>query len=184
MSLRYALLGLLMKHDATGYELMQEFKEKIIYFWHAHHTQIYRELSKMENEGLVKSRVVHQADHPDKKIYHIQQAGKDVVYDWLNEQAAEPAKLKDFRLLKVALFDFIETERAIDFLKSCQERHKNALDIMQNIQKEKIGEITNEKENLGEYLTSEFGIRYMKLWIDWCNWAIDTLKRRGMGHEH
>ncbi|MCC5893263.1 PadR family transcriptional regulator, partial [Exiguobacterium sp.] len=68
MALRHALLGLLTHQPATGYALNATFKAQMIHFWHAHHTQIYRELLKMEDEALVSSEHVTQHDLPDKKI--------------------------------------------------------------------------------------------------------------------
>ncbi|MFC4617884.1 PadR family transcriptional regulator [Camelliibacillus cellulosilyticus] len=178
MSLRYALLGLLMKREATGYELAQQFKEKMIYFWRAHHTQIYRELAKLEKEGLIDGRVVRQTDHPDKKIYKIAEPGQNELFEWLNEKSAEPLNLKDSELLRVALFDFVDRERAITFLENSKAYHTRIYQVMKDYQAEHIIDDGSYKEKkLGEYLTSEFGVRYMKTWMDWCDWAIAVIKK-------
>ncbi len=38
---------------------------------------------------------------------------------------------------------------------------------------------TFKEDELGEYLTSEFGIRYMESWLSWCDWAIKVLEKKG-----
>ena len=54
MSLRHAVLGLLSLQPSTGYELTQRFDRSLRNAWHASHSQIYPELSKLEAEGLVE----------------------------------------------------------------------------------------------------------------------------------
>lgn len=175
MSLRYALLGLLMDKDATGYELMNEFREKIIYFWKAHHTQIYRELGKMEDAGLVVSHVVHQTDYPDKKVYHIQESGRKALMEWLSDYHVDPPSLKDSQLLKVAMFQFIDPAEAIAFLEQSKGHHEIILKNMKLWQEKNI---PDKKGKIGEYLTSEYGIRSMQNWLDWCDWAIAFLREQ------
>ncbi|HEX7066112.1 MAG TPA: PadR family transcriptional regulator [Bacillales bacterium] len=177
MSLRYAILGLLSKQEATGYELTQRFRKTTIHFWYAHHTQIYRELAKMEKEELVGYRVVHQEDHPDKKIYTIKDKGFQELLSWLLESEIDPPKLKDSRLLKVSLFHLIPTDRSIRFLEKSRREHVETLQGMEFWKEHHLPENQCYQSKIGEYLTLEFGIRAMKTWIDWCDWAIEVLRK-------
>lgn len=176
MSLRYAILGLLSKHEATGYELTRRFKDTMIHFWYAHHTQIYRELSKMEKEGLVGYRVVHQDDHPDKKIYSIKDKGFQELMNWLLESELDPPKLKDSRMLKVSLFNLIPPDQAIRFIEKSKNDHKEALRKMKSWKDNNLPDNRVYKNKIGEYLTVEFGIRSMESWMEWCDWAIAVLQ--------
>jgi len=54
MSLRHAVLGLLAVEPATGYELAQRFDKSLAHAWHASHSQIYPELSRLDEEGMVE----------------------------------------------------------------------------------------------------------------------------------
>ena len=54
MSLRYALLALLTSEPMTGYDISRRFQSSVGHVWHAHDSQIYPELRKMEAEGLVE----------------------------------------------------------------------------------------------------------------------------------
>jgi DNA-binding PadR family transcriptional regulator len=54
MSLRHAVLGLLAARPSTGYELAQRFDQSLAHAWHASHSQIYPELGRLDEEGLVE----------------------------------------------------------------------------------------------------------------------------------
>ena len=54
MSLRHAVLGLLAVEPATGYDLAQRFDKSLAHAWHASHSQIYPELARLDEEGMVE----------------------------------------------------------------------------------------------------------------------------------
>lgn len=176
MALRYALLGLLAKDEATGYELNHQFKETMIHFWTAHHTQIYRELVKMEEEEMVSSRVIRQVDYPDKKVYKLEDKGYEALLTWLLSKEMSQPKLKDDLLLRVSLFHLIPSDKAIGFLQRAKEQHTFGLGLMSDWKDSHFPDGHFEQKDLGEYLTSEFGKRYMQNWIDWCDWAIHVIQ--------
>lgn len=55
MSLRHAILTALIEEPSSGLALTRRFDRSIGYFWQATHQQVYRELGKLEMEGLVPS---------------------------------------------------------------------------------------------------------------------------------
>ena len=55
MSLRHALLALLSAHPMTGYDVAKRFDGSVGFMWQAPHSQIYPELRRMEDAGLVKA---------------------------------------------------------------------------------------------------------------------------------
>ena len=48
------MLGLLSQQPGTGYELTQRFDRSLTNAWHASHSQIYPELAKLQEQGLVE----------------------------------------------------------------------------------------------------------------------------------
>ena len=56
-TLKYAILGLLMKKDMTGYELTKEFNSALFEFWNASHSQIYPKLKALTKEGLIEYHI-------------------------------------------------------------------------------------------------------------------------------
>ena len=85
MSLQYGILGLLSYAPMNGYNLKKMFGHSINYIWTASLSQIYRELTFLERDGLVASKVQEQEDRPDKKVYTITQSGKLAFQAWLKQ---------------------------------------------------------------------------------------------------
>jgi PadR family transcriptional regulator AphA len=53
-TLGHALLGLLADHPRTGYALLKHFEQSLGYAWPASHSQIYPELAKLREAGLIR----------------------------------------------------------------------------------------------------------------------------------
>jgi PadR family transcriptional regulator AphA len=82
MSLRHSLLGLLSVQPATGYELTRKFDVSLSNAWHASHSQIYPELGRLADQGLVE--VVSEGAR-GSRTYAVTQAGRDELRRWLVE---------------------------------------------------------------------------------------------------
>ncbi len=87
MSLRHAILGLLELSPGTGYELTQRFDITLNNAWHARHSQIYPELAKLEEAGLVE--VVGEGAR-NSRTFAATAAGRDELHRWLTE--VEPSR--------------------------------------------------------------------------------------------
>lgn len=85
MTLGFILLGLLIGKPMTGYDLKAFFKNSVNFFWSAELSQIYRELSRLEKQGYISSRIEHQEGKPNKKIYDVTEEGQAEFLKWLKE---------------------------------------------------------------------------------------------------
>lgn len=178
MALRHALLGLLTHQPATGYALNATFKAQMIHFWHAHHTQIYRELLKMEEEQFVSSEHVTQHDLPDKKIYSITEEGRQELIDWLRQPTSFQPKLKDENLLRVSLLHLLPLEEAIRYVEETKIHHEHVASQIRVFQEAH----QSDEDTLGYLLTSEYAIRMMENYAGWADWAIEQMKKREEKH--
>jgi DNA-binding PadR family transcriptional regulator len=84
MSLRHAVLGLLATQPGTGYELTQRFDVSLGNAWHASHSQIYPELARLQEAGMVE--VVEEGARRSR-TYGITGAGRDELRRWLLESS-------------------------------------------------------------------------------------------------
>jgi PadR family transcriptional regulator AphA len=80
MSLRHAVLGLLATQPATGYDLARRFELSINNAWHASHSQIYPELGKLQEAGMVE--VVGEGAR-NSRTYAITDAGREELRRWM-----------------------------------------------------------------------------------------------------
>ena len=83
MSLRHALLGLLARQPATGYELARLFDRSLRTTWAATHSQVYPELARLLEAGLVE--VVARGAR-GSKTYAVTSEGRAELRRWLVEQ--------------------------------------------------------------------------------------------------
>ena len=65
MALRYALLGALADQPRTGYALLKHFEQSLAYAWPASHSQIYPELARLLEDGLIEQTGTGRAQLED-----------------------------------------------------------------------------------------------------------------------
>ena len=82
MALRYAILGYLSTAPGSGYDLAQQLQGGLGWFWSASHSQIYPELKRLEDAGLVESEPTTVGEKLEKRIYSITDEGRRVLTAW------------------------------------------------------------------------------------------------------
>ena len=105
MSLRHALLAILAVEPMTGYDLTKHFDRSAAYVWHAPHSQIYPELRKLEDVGLVTAESVARGDRGIKRTYSITDAGLAELTEWVGE-LTPPAPERDAFHLKATYLEY------------------------------------------------------------------------------
>jgi DNA-binding PadR family transcriptional regulator len=85
MAIAHAILVSLVDCPASGYDLAKQFEASVGFFWRATHQQIYRELTKLEEQGWISAEVISQENRPDKKLYSVTDLGKQQLIEWINE---------------------------------------------------------------------------------------------------
>lgn len=99
MNVRTLCLSILHEGEASGYEIRKMCTEgECSYFVEASYGSIYPALAKLEDEGLVTSRVEHQAGKPSKKVYAITEPGRAVFIDSLFEPLGDDTYRSPFML--------------------------------------------------------------------------------------
>ena len=99
MNVRTICLAILYGGESTGYEIRKLSVEgEFSYFVDASFGAIYPALQKLETDGLVTSRVEHQAGKPAKKIYAITGKGRREFIDSLFERLGEDQYRSEFLL--------------------------------------------------------------------------------------
>lgn len=99
MSLRYALLAILRVGPLSGYDLQKQFHQSVGHVWHAPDSQIYPELRKMENDGLVEAEEQTRGERGTRRLYHVTDAGNRAFLDWMAspldyQRVRDPAHLR------------------------------------------------------------------------------------------
>ncbi|KQV08036.1 PadR family transcriptional regulator [Leifsonia sp. Root112D2] len=122
MSLRYALLALLSVEPMTGYDLYKQFESTVGHVWYAPDSQIYPELRKMDQDGLVEGEMVPWGPRGTKRRYHITDAGVVAFRTWMNDDL-EYSRARDRPHLKAAYLEWATPTSAIRQLNSHIAHH-------------------------------------------------------------
>ncbi|WP_024803577.1 PadR family transcriptional regulator [Nocardia sp. BMG51109] len=172
MSIRYALLGLLRDQPATGYELTQRFAQGIgRHAWSAKHSQIYPELRKLTDEGLIE--VVEEGAR-GKRVYGVTEPGRAELREWLL-RGPDEGTVRNPLLLWMFLIGGLDPDDALRALRAVEERAT-----------EMLGELTETYDFLaaeggelpaGAY-AAQFGIHTYRATREWARWAIEEQAER------
>ncbi|MBD1874105.1 PadR family transcriptional regulator [Nodosilinea sp. FACHB-131] len=175
MALSHAILSALTDRPCSGYDLAKQFDGSVGFFWHASHQQIYRELTKLEQQGLVTAEAIAQAGKPDKKIYCVTAAGKTQLKEWI----AQPAKCvptKDDLLVKLFVGYLVPPDTMGATLEHERAQHVATLAAYRDIEQKYFSQ--PEAMPLAarfQYITLRNGIHYETSWLTWCDETLATL---------
>ena len=181
MSISHSILASLAGgKPCSGYDLAKQFNTTVGFFWHATHQQIYRELSRMEREGLVVSEVVVQEERPDKKLYRVTAKGKELLIQWLSEPS-EPSPVKEDLLAKLHVGYLAPENTIIEELLRHRKIHSDRLDHYLSVKDRyfSVPEGLSEKSRF-RYLILKRGIMHEEGWIEWFDLALETLKKESV----
>lgn len=101
--MREAMLALLVKEPAHGYELRQRLARALGAVSEAVNPgQVYMTLARLEKAGLVRGAQVQQSAAPDKRVYEVTAAGMEQVAAWLIDASWPKPAPAEFHLKLVA----------------------------------------------------------------------------------
>jgi PadR family transcriptional regulator AphA len=82
MALRYAILGYLSTAPGSGYDLSQQLQGGLGWFWSASHSQVYPELKRLEEGGLIEGAPTTVGEKLEKRVYSITPEGRAALTKW------------------------------------------------------------------------------------------------------
>jgi len=161
--LRYALLGLLASRPMSGYELAKLFDGELRNVWTAKHSQIYPELARLLDDGLIRQ----SASGPRRRrTYSITAAGKAALRAWLIE--SEPDRsYRHEAMLRVLFLWLLEPGQAEAYLRQEEEFHRAQLAVLKEVQRIR----PSGPAQRAQHLAREWGLRLEKALADWSAWA-------------
>src|ERR1700751_2897438 len=166
MSLRHALLGLLANRTASGYDLMKLFDTSLANVWPATQSQVYSELTRLADAGLVE--VTAQGPR-GRKDYALTKTGLAELRHWLTETRPEQPRRNDV-LLRVFFLDQLTSEQRVEFLRHQAEQAASHHAELRRLQE---SQALNESGMLtaNGRLALEYGLRLTAMQEEWACWA-------------
>ena len=173
-------MGLLAQEVLSGYDLMQRMKGRVGNFWRAGHSQIYPELSRLEEAGHVTHNVVRQTDRPDKKVYEITSRGLEALKEWVTEPPV-PGAPRDELVLKAYSVWLADPKKAARLFRDEQRAHEEQLarykETRSWMRKESDGDLDRPGSPwFAGYAALRRGLIYEKGYAEWCGWVADSIE--------
>jgi DNA-binding PadR family transcriptional regulator len=182
MSLRDAVLAALLEGEYSGYDLAKSFDASVANFWMATPQQLYRELDRLAEQGLIQARVVHQERRPNKRVYSLTEAGHDAIQQFTS-RAPKPCVIRDELAVKVLAADAGNAQAVREFT---LERLQWATAKLQRYERFRTRlldgrseeEYLAQAERVGPYLTLLRGISFEQENIRWAERVLTVIERR------
>lgn len=172
MSLRHALLGLLNYGSASGYDLLHTFNTSLANAWPANQSQVYGELGRLTDAGLLEVRAEGLRG---RKEYSITDAGRAELEHWLAD--TEPNRVhRSEPLLRVFFLGALSHAQAVDYLREEAELADRRQEGFRKVEATTDWE-ADDRAVYGR-LALEYGLRLMAMQKEWSAWAIGYLNGR------
>src|SRR3954466_5216899 len=143
------ILGMIALGKRTGYEIKAFVDKTTRYFWAASYGQIYPELKRLEEQGLVKGRPEPSGGRA-RTVYELTEAGEAALKDWLASDEEDLYELRGEGMLKLFFSDSLP-ERRIEIVRAMRERSERKLAQLRSI------EPHASQGPKGSYLTLQMG---------------------------
>jgi DNA-binding PadR family transcriptional regulator len=172
MSLPHAILTALLEKPSSGLELTRRFDKSIGYFWSATHQQIYRELGKLEADGLIRALPAEQPARGQRKSYEVLPAGRAELARWTSA-SQEPKPLRDALLLRLRAAAVVGTAGLEDDLRRHLELHERQLTEYREIEKRDFPPGKDSPQDRLQHLVLRAGIDLETFWTGWLRHALE-----------
>jgi len=182
VSLRDAVLAALLEGEASGYDLAKGFDASVANFWMATPQQLYRELERLADQGLIQARVVHQERRPNKRMFSLTEAGRDAIRQF-TARAPKPSVIRDELAVKVLAADAGDAQAVRDFMVERLQWAKAKLQRYERMRARMLDgrsedEYLAQTERVGPYLTLLRGISFEQENIRWAERVLKVIERR------
>ena len=187
----YGMLGLLaFWGPMSGYDIKGLFDHTLAPMWGAAHSQIYKELRRMQELGWVDMEREEQEARPDRKVYSITEKGNNALREW-QSRPADVFQLRDELLLKVLFGSFAAPEHVEKNVQAAIIEHEQRLASYRQASyfiptrgefrhgdKRHNPYATESEEDPYFALIAHFAIEFEKTYVRWLYETLDFVQKR------
>jgi DNA-binding PadR family transcriptional regulator len=159
VKLENILLGVLLQHPSTGYDLKRYLDTHGRFLRsNTQMSQVYRSLGQMEDRGWISYSIEPRPGAQDAKRYEATEEGATVFLDWLASPYVPPSRFQDPDfIVRMTFAGFMTVEQVIDLVETELEtrqhqvaRYRNRDRRLQRVPNESFDEPLGEA--IGEWL--------------------------------
>ena len=160
----YVILGMVSREPRSGYEIKALVDNSTRFFWAASYGQIYPELKRLAEAGLVAG-----VDAPTggrrRTVYAITAAGEEALKDWLR-LPPQTYEMREEGLLKLFFASVLPREEAAPILASMREHRQRTVEQLREIEPKAAA-----KADGGDpfpLMVLRSGIEFNEWFAEWC----------------
>lgn len=168
----YVILGMLRKGPKSGYEIKAKADISTRFFWAVSYGQIYPELKRLEEAGLIEG-VADAGSGRQRKVFSITESGVEALREWLRRPGELHSELRHEGVLRFFFSDALSSDERMELLEAMRSKHELLREQLTAI----VPSAEEAREETGDYLgllTLETGLAYQELFVELC----DRLERR------
>lgn len=156
----YVILGMVSREARSGYEIKAAVDSSTRFFWAASYGQIYPELKRLAEAGLVEGSDAPRGDRK-RTVYAITAGGEAELMQWLRKPP-ETAEMREEGLLKLFFAGVLPPEDAVATLRVMRQRRLELAERLRGM------EPTALEKDPFSLIVLQGGIEFNEWFADWC----------------
>ena len=160
-STAHVILGMVSREPRSGYEIKAAVDNSTRFFWAASYGQIYPELKRLSEAGLVEGVDAPRGERK-RTVYAITAAGEKALEEWLR-LPPETAEMREEGLLKLFFSGLLPAEETVETLRTMRRRRLELIGRLQEMEPK-----AQEKDDPFPLMVLRGGIEFNEWFADWC----------------
>jgi PadR family transcriptional regulator, regulatory protein AphA len=158
----YVILGMLRLGKRTGYDIKQLVDRSTRFFWAASYGQIYPELKRLEDAGLIRGSADPQGGR-QRRAYELTREGDRALDEWLRDPDVSLVETRDLALLKLFFADGLPPADAAAIARAASERHAGIVAALEEVERWKRADAPQAEDSM-TFEVLRFGLDFHR----WC----------------
>jgi DNA-binding PadR family transcriptional regulator len=177
-SLGHALLAAIAREPLSGYDVVQLLRDPIGYFWEVRHSQVYPELSRLEQSGLISGSSAPGPGPRPTRTFAITEPGLGVLRAWISRPTRFGGR-RDELMLKVYASWLVEPSVTAGLIREARTHHAAQLALYvgreESARARGIDRLGPRDPRFADYLTLRRGVGFERGRLAWCDWVLTEL---------
>jgi PadR family transcriptional regulator AphA len=168
------ILGMLALGARTGYDVKRAIDLSTRFFWNASYGQIYPELHRLEERGLV-SATPDPTGGRRRTAYELTAAGRAVLREWLRDDPSMTFETRDESVLRLFFGDLLGRDDVVANLRAKQTWCEWALQLFRGLEPQaRTGFF--EDDQLYPYVSLLYGLELLEWMRGWCERTAEAIE--------
>jgi len=155
------ILGMVSGEPRSGYEIKSLVDNSTRFFWAASYGQIYPELKRLSEAGLVVGANAPTGGRK-RSVYEITADGEEELKAWLR-RPPETTEMREEGLLKLFFAGVLPPEQAVETLRAMRAMRVGLVTQLRRLEPDAL-----EKDDPFPLMVLRGGIEFNEWFADWC----------------